>query len=84
MTFAKTSNGQKGIKMKIRNQEVRGFLIILLVAQAINAIIFVGLQKTQAQLGDYIYSQTAQPFLAQPPVTKRASKIEITINKLKK
>lgn len=50
--------------MKISQKSVRGFLVILLVAQSINTVLFVGLKITQAKLGNYVYEQTAKPFLA--------------------
>lgn len=52
---------------KITYKSVRGFLIILLVAQAINLSLFKGVEVAQAKLGDFIYESMTEPFLAQYP-----------------
>jgi len=49
---------------KITINSVRSFLIILLVAQTINLGVFKGLELGSQKLGQYVYSITAQPFLA--------------------
>lgn len=51
--------------MKIQSKKIRNFLIILLIAQTLNLGIFEGLKITSEKLGTFIYSITAQPFLAQ-------------------
>lgn len=53
--------------MKITSKSVRGFLIILLVSQAINASLFLALDFTQKSLGNYIYQSMTAPFLDQSP-----------------
>ncbi len=70
--------------MKTNQKQVRGFLIILLVAQAVNATLFISLEKAQASLGQYIYSQTAEPFLGQALTTPQDLNKGLTINKLMK
>lgn len=50
--------------MKTNGKQIRGFLLILLVAQIINLGLFKGLEIGSNKLAKYIYSQTAEPFLA--------------------
>lgn len=50
--------------MTINSNRVRSLLLLLLVAQVINLGIFLGLDYTQEKLGNWIFSQTAKPFLA--------------------
>lgn len=48
----------------ITNKRVRSLLILLLIAQSINLGLFMGVDYLQKQIGNWIFSQTAKPFLA--------------------
>jgi len=53
--------------MKTNRKSIRSLLVILLVAQSINASMFYGLKYTQAKLADWIYQNTtAQISFFQP------------------
>lgn len=46
-------------------KKIQNFLIILLIAQSINLVLFEGVKITSEKLGTFIYSITSQPFLEQ-------------------
>lgn len=68
--------------MKINNKKIRSLLIFLLIAQSINLVMFKGLQITSQDLGNYIYSITAQPFLFQAPTIHKDLSLGATKNSL--
>ena len=60
------NNYQQPVK-KFNYKSIRNFLIILLVAQSINTALFIGLDYTQKQLGNYFYQSMTAPFLEKTP-----------------